>query len=151
MEDHRFLLSSVSPFSSTEESSGFEAENEINNHNFWEELTCGIYNISFDAPKLDGCLVGEVRKHEWTNSMLKELIVWERTSVEPKPEDLYSSHGKILMEQHDVHSACSNILPSKSGPIQASISATAETVLFALRESVMRRTSLHRIFKLLVI
>lgn len=147
LEDHRFLLSSVSPFSSTEESSGFEAENEINNHNFWEELTCGIYSISFDAPKLDGCLVGEVRKHEWTNSMLKELIVWERTSVEPKPEDLYSSHGKILMEQHDVHSACSNILPSKSGPIQASISATAETVLFALRESVMRRTSLHRIFK----
>ena len=44
--------------------------------------------------------------------MLKELIVWERTSVEPKPEDL---HGKTLMEQHDVHSACSNILPSKSG------------------------------------
>ena len=47
--------------------------------------------------------------------MLKELIVWERTSVEPKSEDLYSSHGKTLMEQHDVHSACSNILPSKSG------------------------------------
>ncbi|XP_030956926.1 asparagine synthetase domain-containing protein 1-like isoform X1 [Quercus lobata] len=147
LEDHRFLLSSLSPFSSTEESSGFEAENEINNHNFWEELTCGIYSISFDAPKLDGCLVGKVRKHEWTNSMLKELIVWERTSVEPKPEDLYSSHGKTLMEQHDVHSACSNILPSKSGPIQASISGMAETVLFALRESVMRRTSLHRIFK----
>ncbi|XP_030956892.1 asparagine synthetase domain-containing protein 1-like isoform X2 [Quercus lobata] len=147
LEDHRFLLSSLSPFSSTEESSGFEAENEINNHNFWGELTCGIYSISFDAPKLDGCLVGKVRKHEWTNSMLKELIVWERTSVEPKPEDLYSSHGETLMEQHDVHSACSNILPSKSGPIQASISGMAETVLFAVRESVMRRTSLHRIFK----
>ncbi|KAM3706978.1 hypothetical protein ACJW31_03G191100 [Castanea mollissima] len=147
LEDQRFLLSSVSPFSSTEESSGFEAENEINNHNFWEELTCGIYSISFDAPKLDGCLVGEVRKHEWTNSMLKELIVWERTSVEPKPEDLCSSHGKTLREHHDVHSACSNILPSKSGPIQASISGMAENVLFALRESVMRRTSLHRIFK----
>ncbi|KAF3945148.1 hypothetical protein CMV_028454 [Castanea mollissima] len=147
LEDHRFLLSSVSPFSSTEESSGFEAENEINNHNFWEELTCGIYSISFDAPKLDECLVGEVRKHEWTNSMLKELIVWERTSVEPKPEDLYSSNGKALREQCSVHSACSNILPSKSGPIQASISGMAETVLFALRESVMQRTSLHRIFK----
>jgi hypothetical protein len=64
---------------------------------------------------LDGCLVGEVRKHEWTNAMLKELIDWERTSVEPKPEDLYFSHCKTLRKQHDVHSACSNILSSKSG------------------------------------
>ncbi|GMY25837.1 asparagine synthetase domain-containing protein 1-like isoform X1 [Fagus crenata] len=147
LEDHRFLLSSVSPFSSTEESSGLEAENEINNLNFWEELLCGVYSISFDAPKLDGCLVGEVRKHEWTNAMLKELIDWERTSVEPNPEDLYFSHCKTLRKQHDVHSACSNIFPSNSGPIPATVSGTAQTVLIALRESVMRRSSLHRIFK----
>ncbi|KAB1206794.1 Asparagine synthetase domain-containing protein 1 [Morella rubra] len=34
-----------------------------------------------------------------------------------------------------------------SGPIQVSISGPAKTVLTALRESVMRRTSLHRIFQ----
>lgn len=34
-----------------------------------------------------------------------------------------------------------------AGPIQVSISGPAKTVLTALRESVMRRTSLHRIFQ----
>lgn len=147
LEDNRFLLSSVSPVSSTEQSSGFEDENGINNLNFWEELPCGVYSMSFDAPKLDGFLVGEVRKHEWRNAILKELLDWERTSVEPKPEDLYFSLCKTPREQPDMHSASSNILPPKSGPIQVSISGPAQTVLVALRESVMRRTSQHRIFQ----
>jgi hypothetical protein len=34
-----------------------------------------------------------------------------------------------------------------AGPIQVSISGPAQTVLVALRESVMRRTSQHRIFQ----
>ncbi|KAE8023129.1 hypothetical protein FH972_008872 [Carpinus fangiana] len=147
LEDNRFLLSSVSPVSSTEQSSGFEAENGINKLNFWEELPCGVYSISFDAPKLDGFLVGEVRKHEWRDAMLKELLDWERTSVEPKPGDLYFPLCKTTREQHDVHSAGSDILLPKSGPIQVSISGPAQTVLVALRESVMRRTSQHRIFQ----
>jgi len=100
---------------------GFEAENGINNLNFWEELPCGLYGISFDAPKLDGFLVGEGIKHEWRDAILKELLDWERTSVEPKPEDLYISLCKPPREQHDVHSPSSNILPSKSGGIHVDI------------------------------
>jgi hypothetical protein len=78
-------------------------------------MHCGLYGISFDATKLDGFLVGEVRKHEWRDAILKELLDWERTSVEPKLEDLYLSLRKPPREQHDMHSTSSNILPSKSG------------------------------------
>lgn len=140
--DSRFLLSSVSPVSSD-----FEAENGTTKLNFWEELPCGIYSISIDAPKLDGLFLGEVKKHEWTNAILEELIKWERTSVEPKPEELHISSSKTLTRKHDSHSVNSDALPSKSGPMQASNSVLAQTVLMALKESVMRRSSLHTIFQ----
>ncbi|KAF5449508.1 hypothetical protein F2P56_029947 [Juglans regia] len=137
LEDGRFMLSSVSPVSSIEQSSGimlgFEAENGFNKLKFWEELPCGIYSICFGSHKSDGFIFGEVRKHEWKNAMVKELLDWERVSVEPKPEDAELSHCKIAREQH--------------GPAQASISGPAKTVLIALKESVMRRTSLHTIFQ----
>ena len=41
-----------------------------------------------DASKSSVYLVGEVKIHEYTNSMLNELIKWERISVEPSSEDL---------------------------------------------------------------
>lgn len=147
LEDSRFLLSSVSPFSSNERSFDFEAENGTTKLNFWEELRCGIYSISMNAPGLDGILVGEVQKHEWTNGVLEELIKWERTSIEPKHEDLHISCSKTLTGKRDMQSVNSDTEPSKSGSIQASISVPAQAVLIALRESVRRRSSLHTIFQ----
>ncbi|TQD89324.1 hypothetical protein C1H46_025173 [Malus baccata] len=146
-EDSRLLLSSVSPVSSNEHSSDIEAENGTTKLNFWEELRCGIYSISMDAPDVDGVLVGEVKKHDWTNPVLEELIKWERTYVEPKPEDLHISHSKSLTGKHDTHLVNSDIVPIKSGSIQVSISVPAQAVLIALRESVMRRSSLHTVFQ----
>ncbi|KAF3431594.1 hypothetical protein FNV43_RR26325 [Rhamnella rubrinervis] len=125
VEDPRFLLSSVSPNSSVEQSSDFESEHGITNIRFWDELPCGVYSITVAAPDRDGFMVGEVKKHEWTDAMLEELIKWERNCVEPKPEELLTS--------------CL--------PMQASVSVAAQTLLSALRESVRRRSSLHTIFQ----
>lgn len=52
--------------------------------------------MTVDAPSGDGFLISEVRKHEWTDAMLQELINWERACVEPTPEDLRTSRGKTL-------------------------------------------------------
>lgn len=68
-----------------------------------------------NAPGLDGILVGEVQKHEWTNGVLEELIKWERTSVEPKHEDLHISCSKTLTGKRDMQSVNSDTEPSKSG------------------------------------
>lgn len=87
------MLSSVSPPSAIDEL------------NFWEELPCGVYSLAMSASKMDGNLVGEVKRHNWTDPLLEELIEWERTFFEPKPEDLtkmFSSekrghlHRKVL-------------------------------------------------------
>ncbi|GLU09562.1 hypothetical protein SLE2022_264150 [Rubroshorea leprosula] len=139
LEDSRFLLSSVSP-TSIMQKSDFEVKNGAIGVNFWEELSCGIYSISLDATKLDGCFLGEVKKHNWTSAALKELIKWERINVEPKSEELYFSRFKAIREGDDSGHAC-------SGPSQASVSVSAQEVLVALRESVMRRTSLNTIFQ----
>ncbi|XP_024018287.1 asparagine synthetase domain-containing protein 1 isoform X1 [Morus notabilis] len=132
-DDSRFLLSSVSPVSPLEQSSDLEVENRINGRKFWEELPSGIYSMNVDAPSGDGFLVSDVRKHEWADSMLQELINWERACVEPRPEDLHTSRCKTLTVQQ--------------GPTQAPLLVAAETVLIALRESVRRRSSLHTIFQ----
>lgn len=92
----------------------FEVENGTN-PSFWEELSCGIYSLSMDTLKLDGYLVGNVKKHEWANTMLEELIVWERVSVKPKPEDLRVSHGRPLGRQHKMHSVSSDKISVESG------------------------------------
>ncbi|KAF2325442.1 hypothetical protein GH714_028736 [Hevea brasiliensis] len=124
MKDSRFLLSSVSPFSSVDQSSDLGVEDSTN-PNFWEELSCGVYSLSMSSSKLYGCLFGEVKKHEWANARLIDLIKWERVSVEPKPEDIYFS----------------------CGPNESSVSLPAQNVLSSLRRSVMLRTSLHKIFQ----
>lgn len=126
-EDPRLLLSSVAP-TLVEHSSDMQFENGVNQQKYWEELTCGIYSMKIDASILNGRLVGEIKSHEWNNSMVKELIHWERTYVEPTAEELFLSRG--------------------SG--KASPSVLAEKVLTALRESVLRRTS-HKFFQLTLI
>lgn len=68
-----------------------------------------------DAPDVDGVLVGEMKKHDWTNPVVEELIKWERTYVEPKPEDLHISHLKSLTAKHHTHLVDSDIVPTKSG------------------------------------
>ncbi|XP_059655686.1 uncharacterized protein LOC132302766 isoform X1 [Cornus florida] len=128
-EDSRLLLSSVSSPSSRDTSSDFGDEGGSSELNFWEELSCGVYSISMGASGMDGYLAGEVKKHQWTDPMLRELIKWERTSIEPNPEELRISRIKI------------------SGPMQGSILLPSQRVLIALRESVIRRTTLNTIFE----
>lgn len=83
--------------------------------NFWEELPCGIYGLSIGVSESEGCFVGEVKKHAWTNEILKELIKWERNFVEPKPEDLCLSDGQAQGGQHNMLSTCLDAMPSESG------------------------------------
>ncbi|KAJ6432185.1 hypothetical protein OIU84_019437 [Salix udensis] len=146
VKDSRFLLSSVSPFSSVYQSSDFEVENGTH-HNFWEELSCGIYSLSMDASKLHGYLAGEVKKHEWGNAMLSELIKWERVSFNPKPDELHGSLNETLEGQRHRHPASSDIVTFESGPDQTMVSLPAHNVLSALRKSVILRASQYRIFE----
>lgn len=66
----------------------FEESKGMGKLNFWEELPCGIYSISMDGSRMDGWLVGELKKHKWTDSNLEELIQWERASVQPEAGEL---------------------------------------------------------------
>nr|KJB50534.1 hypothetical protein B456_008G176600 [Gossypium raimondii] len=134
MEDPRFLLSSVSPTSSRLQDSSFEVENGSSGIKFWEELSCGIYSMSVDVKKSDGSFHSEIKKHEWTNAMLKELIKWERVSIEPKPAELNFSHSRTSSAELDINS---------------SSSVLAQNVLTALRESMLRRISLYNIYQAL--
>lgn len=94
---------------------GHDNDNGTCEVSFWEELPCGIYSISFDARSTDGCLVGEVKRHEWTNESLKELVEWKRTCIVPKPGDISSSYHEDLLSQHESNSACLHNLQSVSG------------------------------------
>ncbi|CAH8383403.1 unnamed protein product [Eruca vesicaria subsp. sativa] len=133
VEDPRFLLSSVSPASSVANGSGLDAGNGDGIHRFWEELPCGVYSISFGVSESGLCIHGEVTKHEWRNTMWKELIEWERSLVVPRPEDQsMPSHTRIEDEKNNAISTFSGF---------------AQTVLVVLKESVRRRTSLHSIFQ----
>ncbi|CAL9248775.1 unnamed protein product [Arabidopsis halleri] len=127
VEDPRFLLSSVSPASSV--SQGLDAENGNSLHRFWEELPCGVYSISFGVSEL--CIRGEVTKHEWRNTIWKELIEWKRELVVPRPEDLSTSSHSGIQEDKSVSTSL----------------GFAQTVLAVLKESVRRRTSLHSIYQ----
>ncbi|GKA10604.1 retrovirus-related pol polyprotein from transposon TNT 1-94 [Tanacetum coccineum] len=88
--------SSVSPPYAINGSSDFGYENRPSELNFWEELPCGVYSLSMSASEN---LVGEVRRHKWTDPLLEELIKWERPFVEPKPEDLLESDEMFYSEQ----------------------------------------------------
>lgn len=60
--------------------------------------------------ELGGCLIGEVKKHEWTDFELKELMTWERTCIEPKPENLSVYFSKFQIIQQDMLSDFSSEL-----------------------------------------
>ncbi|KAL3830613.1 hypothetical protein ACJIZ3_019415 [Penstemon smallii] len=141
--DSRLLLSSVSPHPSVHHINGIDDGNETVESNFWEELPCAIYSISMSRLEMNGNLIGKIRKHEWTDSELQELITWERTSIQPKPEDLNVSFRKVPIMQQDMLSASSFELGSaQSTPLE-----TSHKVLMALRESVRRRTISNRNYK----
>ncbi|KAL8533632.1 hypothetical protein ACS0TY_009869 [Phlomoides rotata] len=123
LDDSRLLLSSVSPPSSTQQHYDIiDDEKDKCELNFWEELSCGVYSVSMSPCPPGGHLIGEVKKHEWTGLQLKELITWERTCIEPKPENL-SVYCKIPLMR------------------------MCHKVLMALTESVRRRSALNRIYE----
>lgn len=131
----------MSPSSSAAHSPDPEIEYEASNSNYWEELPCGVYGISIDGSRADGYLVGEVRKHEWMNSTLKELIEWERKLIEPNHDDSSPSGSLLLSGDRDLLSASAN------GTVELSAHAPACMVLEALRKSIARRTTKYTIFK----
>ncbi|XP_048501854.1 uncharacterized protein LOC104895781 isoform X2 [Beta vulgaris subsp. vulgaris] len=140
-EDSRLILSSISPPASTSQRPDPEVVDRESNINYWEELPCGVYSIAIDASRTSACLSGKVRKHEWMNSMLKDLIVWERKLIEPKHVELKSFDSSLLFGKPDLLSA------SDSGTLQSSTISPAEQVLAALRKSIARRTTQNAIFK----
>ncbi|KAF5185350.1 Asparagine synthetase domain-containing protein [Thalictrum thalictroides] len=171
LDDPRLLLSSVSPLSSIKTISGSEVGDGIPEHDFWEELSCGIYSLKFDKPKLVGCLVGEVRRHDWIDPELNELIKWERTYVECKSHEINSLGVSVERAHHITNSTSTNRTSSKLGvqvnctsehgklcadipgsllngaTIHQAVSLPAHRVLVALRESVARRSIINPILK----
>ncbi|KAL7170644.1 hypothetical protein ACSBR2_035512 [Camellia fascicularis] len=143
----KLLLTSVSPPHSIDKSSDHGEEYGTSEMDFWEELPCGVYSMQVGASKLDANMVGEVKRHEWIDPILNELIKWERTSVQPKPKELNVSRMKFPGWQHDMISVHSTKVPYESGLIQASVLVPSETVLLALREVVMQRTAISTMFK----
>lgn len=144
-------------------------ETGLSQLNFWEELPCGIYSIKIDASSSDVRLAGGIKKHGWSNSILQQLIQWERHYVEPRGYDgenqeikspvvptgpclsgfSYRREPMNLVGFIGIGVGNSNALFLNQfiGPPKASVSRPAEIVLMALRDSVMRRTSLHTIFQ----
>uniref|UniRef100_A0A0D9Y0Q8 Asparagine synthetase domain-containing protein n=1 Tax=Leersia perrieri TaxID=77586 RepID=A0A0D9Y0Q8_9ORYZ len=146
-DDSRFILSSVSPPSYASNNSastvkGVEsaADNDFSeptNMSYWEELPCGMYSIQLKGLEKSGmCMkeacIFEVRKHDWTNSSLDELIQWKRKSIVPTVDDLTSHKNSV--EDYRSSQSFRN-------------STEAYRVLTALRESVKLRTNLNRLFQ----
>ncbi|WJX50672.1 hypothetical protein P8452_36944 [Trifolium repens] len=146
-DDSTFLLSSVSPVSPDQQASENEAHNGVEPLSYWEELPCGIYSMHEDASNSNGFLVGEVQIHEYTNSILNELIKWERISIEPSSVNLQTSRHKLSRMQQDLHSISLESVPHEAGSIETEIPMQAHMLLNVLRESVIRRTSLYTIYQ----
>ncbi|XP_059317182.1 uncharacterized protein LOC132067834 isoform X2 [Lycium ferocissimum] len=146
-EDPRFLLSSVSPLPSVNRSSEFADGGEIAKTDFWKELPCGVYSLSIGAIGTDEDLIGEVLKHDWTDQKLKELITWERTSVQPKPEDLHVSRQKVYNRKEDSPLTPSILMESKLAYTDCLLTSLPHRVMIALQESIMRRTALNTIYQ----
>ncbi|KAL3367730.1 hypothetical protein AABB24_008870 [Solanum stoloniferum] len=146
-EDPRFLLSSVSPHASVNESSESANGDGIAKIDFWEELPCGVYSLSIGALGTDDYLIGEVLKHDWTDPKLKELITWERTSVQPKSEDLCASHQKVYSRKEDSPLTPSILMESKLASTDCLLTSLPHRVMIALQESIMRRTALNTIYQ----
>ncbi|PHU02207.1 hypothetical protein BC332_27458 [Capsicum chinense] len=146
-EDPRFLLSSVSPLASVNESSEFADGGQIAKTDFWEELPCGVYSLSIGALETDEDLIGEVLKHDWTDPKLKELITWERTSIQPKPEDLCASRQKGYCRKEKSPLTPSTLIEPKLASTDCLLTSLPHRVMIALQESIMRRTALNTIYQ----
>lgn len=150
VEDSRLLLSSVSPPSSISESSDNGDDKGLNKSGFWEELPCGIYSMSVGDSRMNGYLVGELRKHNWTDPNLEKMIQWDRTHVEPKDEELYVS-SKMDTSKQDLSYSTNSIIicsdSSDSGPLAGTIYLQSQKVLNALRKAMIRRTELDAIYQ----
>ncbi|PHT33654.1 hypothetical protein CQW23_25454 [Capsicum baccatum] len=146
-EDPRFLLSSVSPLASVNESSEFADGGQIAKADFWEELPCGVYSLSIGALETDEDLIGEVLKHDWTDPKLKELITWERTSIQPKPEDLCVSRQKGYCRKEKSPLTPSTLIEPKLASTDCLLTSLPHRVMIALQESIMRRTALNTIYQ----
>lgn len=127
-EDSLLVFTSVSPPCSSIN----ETEDGSINLSYWEELACGVYSLTMGGIHIaEECIEAntylntKLRKHEWTNSTLQELINWERKFVVHTCEHLHSS-------------GC--LIPR--GLLQSSMFRPAELALAAMRESVFRR-SIH--------
>ncbi|CAL1395125.1 unnamed protein product [Linum trigynum] len=146
--DSRFLLSSVSPFSSADQSSDVDIK-DGSMPNFWEELSCGIYSVSLDYSPQDGYIAGGIKRHEWANTVLQELIRWERASVYPQAHDSYFSSCNSTEQRELLILPSAETIYLKSVPVQSSVSRQARNVLSVLRKSVMLRTSQNDIFQVM--
>ncbi|CAN4124600.1 unnamed protein product [Withania somnifera] len=143
-EDPRFLLSSVSPLASVNESSEGGGIAKID---FWEELPCGVYSLSIGASGTGEDLIGEVLRHDWKDPKLKELIAWERTSIQPKPEDLCASRQKVYSRKEDSPLTPSIQTEPKLVFTDCLLTSLPHRVMIALQESIMRRTALNAIYQ----
>ncbi|GER31860.1 asparagine synthetase domain-containing protein [Striga asiatica] len=142
--DARLLLSSVSPLSTIPQHFDIDDENGKVEVNFWEELPCGVYSISMSPIKTDAHVIGKVKKHEWTDSGLKDLVAWERTCIQPKSKNLNAtSFRKTQTMEESTFSDFEFELES----VKSTLLAPSHKVLMALRESVMRRTTLNRVYQ----
>ncbi|XP_045814485.1 asparagine synthetase domain-containing protein 1 isoform X1 [Trifolium pratense] len=146
-DDSTFLLSSVSPVSPDRQASEKESHIGVEPLSYWEELPCGIYSMQEDTSNSNGSLVGEVQIHEYTNSILNELIKWERNSIEPSSENQQTSQHKLSRMEQDLHSISLDSVPHEAGSIQPEIPMQAHMLLNLLKESVIRRTSLYTIYR----
>ncbi|XP_009406662.2 uncharacterized protein LOC103989519 isoform X1 [Musa acuminata AAA Group] len=163
MGDARFVLSSVSPALTIGKISDTEVECSSSNICYWEELPCGIYSLCLKAPNaseqlVKQKLVGEIRKHKWTDPLLNSLVEWERTCLDPKVDPFFSNDLQLQRDQlalssnspKGVHKAVARMeLEEHGSDIHNHIPGDARPavkVLNALKESVMRRT-VSRIFQ----
>ncbi|KAM0872361.1 hypothetical protein ACQ4PT_038790 [Festuca glaucescens] len=167
-DDSRFILSSVSPPSlsgnnSATEVTGLEsgADPDISGYtkvSYWEELPCGIYSIHLkrlenSATCMKEGRVVEVRKHDWTDSSLHTLIRWERKSTIPTPSVLGKSSvdegnqqlSPSFRNSRKVEDSAS--IGLEKGDLPNCITQSVHRVLIALRESVMLRTNMNRLYE----
>ncbi|KAL2905397.1 Asparagine synthetase domain-containing protein 1 [Bienertia sinuspersici] len=142
LEDSRLVLSSVRPTSTAKRPGPDpEGEEKASNRSYWEELPCGVYSIAIDVSRAGAYLDAKVGEHEWINSMLKELIEWERKMIEPKHAELNASNPLLYPGNSDV------VLAFDNGTLHSSTTSSADRVLAALKVSVKRRSTQNTIFK----
>lgn len=135
---------------------------------YWEELPCGLYSIRLKdldnsaTCMKEGCVV-EVRKHDWTDSSLHTLIRWERKSTVPIVDGLIPDTSSVDKGSHhlspsfrnssEAEDSISNGLEKRDLPSDICLSPgncitqSAHRVLIALRESVMARTNVSRVYQ----